>query len=1469
MIPLEKRGGHLRCRRPGSILFFFFLLLGMPEKEVRAQETVTLGTATNGVTPSQVGYNLGHFTDSGNAFDWFRYAGVKAARIFISASQVQGQGTSPGKSRVTNQASFFTTIQQARAGGTGNTNYIRWADFTYNFTDTSGANRIQYDYAFRRFTALGVEVLANITASPSTFPILDLNTDWAGKWELWQHYYAQAYVLSRDYGIRRFGMFNEPNNWTGMTPENWLLRLRICSDAIQAAVADMNFTHGKNLTALIYAPNTANGQEKYNTGTDTWGRDAVLNRRLQLDGSSSPSWNLFHIYNYQKYTTRTFAEGSLSGYIEDVLGLAGLIQAELGAEQPYPLMLTEYNVRTGANYDTTTNNQDTPLDYVSLGANSIALTTHGADGLYLFKFGQTESGGTNYGVAKNGTHYVQTNGTVKNYGGATKAAEVFRLFQKAAGQGRPRLAFTTTLGAATNTSTGLWTLATRDTNRNLSHVYLANKNTNAVALQLNLASLGLTNRVPVFCEAVGPGASGGGYFAGNLGANGLISMGSIPAQSVCLVTLPSTAAGLASFEAEEDAELADGTGKNLPGGSRSALQVRSDGTTNGRRVVLLKIPIAQTEMASFRAFYLDLEVAGTTNSPVQSHLYGLQQDSWNEADVTWAGSSGFLRQGVPAGSQISNNCVINTGSNPPARLLGQLVTISTNSSRLWVDVTEFVHSQNDGYASFLVAQDHRWDFSAEPISTRSAGDLQTGGMVVTSRERLGSGPRLIGITAAAPTNPPMILSHPADSFASPGGSVTLVVTADESLPVTYQWRKDGALMAGATNRTLVLNGVTSAEAGAYTVDVVTQNGTNTSVAGFVSIVAAPTVVTPLVDVSASVGDPVALFAEFSGSPPPALVWRKDGTVIPGADSSSYSFVAATNSGGSYSVTAQNNSGSIASACTVSINPAPTGFVPLSSLVEGLTENFDTLGKFTSFRIGTTNYFGWTSGEGWFNGTGTSFTNKPGWYAATDDNRNPFEGYRTINDASQDVDSVPTRAKTGLASMGPASSDSNRALGGIAFSNNRVFFGIRIINSTPTPIQGCRVIYTLGQYSSASANRTGTKMVASTAVNPATLRSPGWINFATTPPFVISSRNNYYGGLDGTLSANSRRLTNQITNLSVAPGDSLWIRWEVSTTNAYPLAMAIDDLLVTNFVAATAPVITGQPSGQTLLAGSTLSLSVSATGGPVPAFQWRKNGLNLEAATASTLTISGVTGTDAGNYSVVVSNVAGGVTSSVVPVVVNSPPSFVRHPGGVLGDNLTVLSGTSLTLEALADGFPVPAYQWNRNGMVLAGQTSPTLQLTQVQAADEGLYSITASNLAGVTLSDPVFLTVQPPTFDAVFIGVDPGSDGDGDGLPALAEYALGGSTNRNDGDLLPTIALVSGGQVALDYAVRTDDPKLEILPERTGELSTSNPWIQTGIVVTPLGATNQNGVVLEKRRAIVSSGDTNRIFLRLKIRNLP
>ena len=109
------------------------------------------------------------------------------------------------------------------------------------------------------------------------------------------------------------------------------------------------------MVVQVFAANTGNGAEKYNTlgpddaTTDTWGHDAVVNRHLMLDGASNPAWMNLHIYNYQKYTHRPYADAGFSGYIDDYNALRSYINADTPGEPALPMALTESNVRTGAN----------------------------------------------------------------------------------------------------------------------------------------------------------------------------------------------------------------------------------------------------------------------------------------------------------------------------------------------------------------------------------------------------------------------------------------------------------------------------------------------------------------------------------------------------------------------------------------------------------------------------------------------------------------------------------------------------------------------------------------------------------------------------------------------------------------------------------------------------------------------------------------------------------------------------------------------------------------------------------------------------------------------------------------------------------------------------------------------------------------------------------------------------------------
>ncbi len=76
----------------------------------------------------------------------------------------------------------------------------------------------------------------------------------------------------------------------------------------------------------------------------------------------------------------------------------------------------------------------------------------------------------------------------------------------------------------------------------------------------------------------------------------------------------------------------------------------------------------------------------------------------------------------------------------------------------------------------------------------------------------------------------------------------------------------------------------------------------------------------------------------------------------------------------------------------------------------------------------------------------------------------------------------------------------------------------------------------------------------------------------------------------------------------------------------------------------APVITCQPASIAVAAGGLAILTVGASGGPPPQCYWFKNGSPLPSGNFSNLTFSAVSSADAGVYSVLVSNLAGSVSS---------------------------------------------------------------------------------------------------------------------------------------------------------------------------------------------------------------------------------
>jgi hypothetical protein len=137
------------------------------------------------------------------------------------------------------------------------------------------------------------------------------------------------------------------------------------------------------------------------------------------------------------------------------------------------------------------------------------------------------------------------------------------------------------------------------------------------------------------------------------------------------------------------------------------------------------------------------------------------------------------------------------------------------------------------------------------------------------------------------------------------------------------------------------------------------------------------------------------------------------------------------------------------------------------------------------------------------------------------------------------------------------------------------------------------------------------------------------------------------------------------------------------------------------------MINSQPQSLNTNAGASAMFTVGATGNPAPNYQWRLNGNPIGGATSSTYTRTNVQAVDTGDYSVVVTNVAGSVVSSNATLTVNSgvaaiiaqwnfnsPTSDANVATGIttpsIGSGAAALIGTTATFATGSSSDPASA-----------------------------------------------------------------------------------------------------------------------------------------------------------------------------------
>ncbi|MGC9942812.1 MAG: LamG-like jellyroll fold domain-containing protein [Verrucomicrobiota bacterium] len=162
---------------------------------------------------------------------------------------------------------------------------------------------------------------------------------------------------------------------------------------------------------------------------------------------------------------------------------------------------------------------------------------------------------------------------------------------------------------------------------------------------------------------------------------------------------------------------------------------------------------------------------------------------------------------------------------------------------------------------------------------------------------------------------------------------------------------------------------------------------------------------------------------------------------------------------------------------------------------------------------------------------------------------------------------------------------------------------------------------------------------------------------------------------------------------------------------------------------------------TVYVGDTLALGVNAGGTPDLHYQWYDTAGMITGATNTFYDKIDVQLSDSSSYHVVITNLYGSVTSSIVAITVSSPnpPAIVTPP---VGENL--YPGGTLNLSVVASGGGL-AYQWYFGGVPITNANSANFQIPDVATTNSGSYSVLVTNILGRITGGPVTVNVFAPS----------------------------------------------------------------------------------------------------------------------------
>ncbi len=498
-----------------------------------------------------------------------------------------------------------------------------------------------------------------------------------------------------------------------------------------------------------------------------------------------------------------------------------------------------------------------------------------------------------------------------------------------------------------------------------------------------------------------------------------------------------------------------------------------------------------------------------------------------------------------------------------------------------------------------------------------------------------------------------------------GGSATLSVWAEGAEPLTYAWTKDGVPIPGATSTNLVINNL-DAGTPVYAVTVSNANGVKTDTVQLNVVIAPPSFAANPTSVARFAGSSFTLTAVTAGSTPQTFQWKLNGVPIDGATAASYTGTALlANNGLGYTCTASNAAGEATSAPAVlTVLPAATGYA--ASVLDSAPIAYWRLGETTGSTA-----FDYVGNN---NGVYSKVTLGQAGYAALDSNGAAvFSGDDSfigqISGTSINFEGKNTSFSIECWAKGPE---------GLVDESTLVAKGTGSEGTTAN--EQFVLDVTFGKYRFMTRGNNNTAYSAEAEFGP----DGSWQHVVgvydqsdpASPQMRIYVNGKLSGSGPGRPAVNNgvRPSTSPISigskRLGNAPVYDGTFNGSIDEVAIYPTALS-EAVIEARYGSAygnnTPPQITLHPKASTNYITLSTTFTVSAYGTIPLAYQWKKNGGDISGATASTYTVPSVAGSDAAEYTVVVSNPVSSVTSnparlSVLPIPSVEPfiPGLVAH-----------------------------------------------------------------------------------------------------------------------------------------------------------------------------------------------------------------